>query len=243
MEPCFHWPAIYFLKGSISVIALGTGSVVLGIAVNYSLHVFNHYRHTRNIEELIRDLAMPMTVGSFTTIGGFLCLQFVESEMLKDLGLFAAFSLIGASLCSLIFLPHFIAGKKEQAAHTANEFSWIDKIASLRPEYNKYLVIIILGLTIFFAFWAGKVGFESDLQNMNFMSSRLKESEKKLNQINQYALQSVYLVTEGKTLDDALVNNEKLVKQIEKLQDENVSKKIFRCFFADHFRFFTKNKN
>jgi 1-acyl-sn-glycerol-3-phosphate acyltransferase len=221
----FSLAAIYFIKGSISVIALGTGSVVLGIAVNYSLHVFNHYRHTRNIEELIRDLAMPMTVGSFTTIGGFLCLQFVESEMLKDLGLFAAFSLIGASLCSLIFLPHFIAGKKEQEAHTADEFSWIDKIASLKPEYNKYLVIIIFGLTVFFAFWAGKVGFETDLQNMNFMSSKLKESEKKLNHINQYALQSVYLVTEGKTLDDALVNNEKLVTAIEKLQDKNIVKK------------------
>lgn len=221
----FSLAAIYFLKGSISVIALGTGSVVLGIAVNYSLHVFNHYRHTRNIEELIRDLAIPMTVGSFTTIGGFLCLQFVESEMLKDLGLFAAFSLVGASLCSLIFLPHFIAGKKEQAAHTADEFSWIDKIASLKPEYNKYLVLLILGLTIFFAFWAGKVGFESDLQNMNFMSSKLKQSEKKLNRINQYALQSVYLVTEGRTLDDALVNNEKLVKQVQKLQEANVVKK------------------
>ena len=221
----FSLAAIYFLKGTISVIALGTGSVVLGIAVNYSLHVFNHYRHTRSITELIRDLAMPMTVGSFTTIGGFLCLQFVESEMLKDLGLFAAFSLIGASLCSLIFLPHFIAGKKEQVAPVADKFSWIDKIASLKPEYNKYLVLIIFVLTIVFAFWAGKVGFESDLQNMNFMSSKLKESEKKLNQINQYALQSVYLVTEGKTLDEALVNNEKLVTQIEKLQDKNIVKK------------------
>ena len=221
----FSLAVIYFIKGSISVIALGTGSVVLGIAVNFSLHVFNHYRHTSNMQQLIRDLAKPMTIGSFTTVGGFLCLQFVESEMLKDLGLFAAFSLIGASLCSLIFLPHFIAGKKEQVTHAVQEFSWIDKIASLRPEYNKYLVIIIFGLTIFFAFWAGKVGFESDLQNMNYMNSKLKASEKKLNQINQYALQSVYLVTEGNTLDDALVNNEKLVTQIEKLENKNIVKK------------------
>ncbi len=216
---------IYFIQGSISVIALGTGSVVLGIAVNYSLHVFNHYRHTRNITQLIRDLAMPMTVGSFTTVGGFLCLQFVESEMLKDLGLFAAFSLIGASLCSLIFLPHFIVSKKDGSAHTTPTFSWIDKIAALRPEYNKYLVLVIFALTIFFAFKAGKVGFETDLQHMNYMSSKLKESEKKLNHINQYALQSVYLVTEGKTLDEALVNNEKLVAQINKLQDKQVVKK------------------
>lgn len=221
----FSLAAIYFIKGKISVIALGTGSVVLGIAVNYSLHVFNHYRHIASIRQLIRDLAHPMTVGSFTTIGGFLCLLLVESEMLKDLGLFAAFSLIGASLCSLIFLPHIITSKKEQAAHTGNEFSWIDKIASYRPEYNKYLVFIILGLTIVFAFWAGKVSFESDLQNMNYMSGKLKDAEKKLNQINQYALQSVYLVTEGKTLDEALENNEKLVKKIEKLEANNVVKK------------------
>lgn len=222
----FSLAVIYFLKGSISVIALGTGSVVLGIAVNYSLHVFNHYRHTKNIKELIQDLAKPMTIGSFTTIGGFLCLQFVESEMLKDLGLFAAFSLVGASLCSLIFLPHFIAAKKQPATqHVLDNFSWIDKLASLKPEYNKYLVILIFGLTIFFAFWAGKAGFEPDLQNMNFMSKRLKQSEKQLNHINQYALQSVYLVTEGKTLDEALANNEKLVADIDKLKDKQVVKK------------------
>ena len=221
----FSLALIYFIKGSISVIALGTGSVVLGIAVNYSLHVFNHYRHTRDIQQLIRDLAMPMTVGSFTTIGGFLCLQFVESEMLKDLGLFAAFSLIGASLCSLIFLPHFIASAKEEAVHAGQEFSWIDRIASFRPEYNKYLVLIIFILTIVFAFWAGKAGFESDLQHMNFMSRELKASEKKLNDINQYAAQSVYVVTDGKTLDEALANNEKIVERIGALQDKNIVKK------------------
>jgi 1-acyl-sn-glycerol-3-phosphate acyltransferase len=221
----FSLAAIYFIKGSISVIALGTGSVVLGIAVNYSLHVFNHYRHTKDIRELIRDLAMPMTVGSFTTIGGFFCLEFVESEMLKDLGLFAAFSLIGASFCSLVFLPHFIASKKEQATHKIRTLSFIDKMAAYRPEYNKYLVIIILALTIVFGYWATKVGFESDLQKMNFMSAKLKQSEKELNTINQYALQSIYLVTEGKTLNEALINNEKLAGNIEALVAKNIVKK------------------
>ena len=221
----FSLAAIYFIKGSISVIALGTGSVVLGIAVNYSLHVFNHYRHTKNIHQLIKDLAIPMTVGSFTTIGGFLCLEFVESEMLKDLGLFAAFSLIGASISSLIFLPHLIISKKEQATHQLRSASIIDKLAAFRPEYNKYLVIIILSLTIVFGYWATKVGFESDLNKMNFMSAKLKQSEKELNTINQYALQSVYLVTEGKNLNEALINNEKLANDIGKLVAKNIVKK------------------
>ncbi|HMG82861.1 MAG TPA: 1-acyl-sn-glycerol-3-phosphate acyltransferase [Ferruginibacter sp.] len=218
----FSLAAIYFIKGSISVIALGVGSVVLGIAVNYSLHVFNHYRHTRSIEQVIKDLAMPLTVGSFTTIGGFFCLEFVESEMLKDLGLFAAFSLIGASLCSLIFLPHFLATKKEQEEHQEIEFSWIDKVSRYNPEYNKFIVIGIFLLTVFFYFTAQNVSFQSDMLKMNYMSDKLKASQAKLDKINQYSLQSIYLVTEGKTLDEALVNNEKVVGKIEALKDKQI---------------------
>ncbi|MEJ7587120.1 MAG: 1-acyl-sn-glycerol-3-phosphate acyltransferase [Ferruginibacter sp.] len=221
----FSLAAIYFIKGSISVIALGTGSVILGIAVNYSLHFFNHYRHTKSIGEVISDLAFPLTIGSLTTIGGFLCLEFVESEMLKDLGLFAAFSLVGASLCSLIFLPHFIASAKEQRTHVATEFSWIDKIASYHPEYNKYIILVIIGLTVLFAWFAPRVSFESDLDKMNFMSGKLKTAESELQKINEYALKSVYLVTEGKTLDEALLNNEKIVSKIEILRQKDIVKK------------------
>lgn len=218
----FSLTAIYFIKGTISVIALGTGSVVLGIAVNYSLHVFNHYRHTKSVEQVIKDLALPLTVGSFTTIGGFFCLEFVESEMLKDLGLFAAFSLIGASFCSLVFLPQFIATRKEQSEHQVITFSWIDRIASYNPEYNKFIVAGIVLLTGVFTYTANKVRFEFDMSKMSYMSAKLDHAQIKLNRINKYALQSVYLVTEGKTLNDALMHNEKITGEIENLREKNI---------------------
>ncbi|MBS1734982.1 MAG: MMPL family transporter, partial [Bacteroidetes bacterium] len=213
----FSLAAIYFIKGSISVIALGTGSVILGIAVNYSLHVFNHYRHIPDIRQVIKDLAFPLTIGSFTTIGGFFCLEFVKSEMLRDLGLFAGFSLIGASLCSLIFLPHFILNKKQTIRHE----SWIDKFASLRPEHNQWLIGVIAILTIVFFFFIKRVKFEPDMTRMNYMNAQLKSAEEKLNKITAYSLKSVYLVTEGKTLNEALENNEKLISDIEQLKEEN----------------------
>jgi predicted RND superfamily exporter protein len=94
--------------------------------------VFNHYRHLPDIRQVIRDLAMPMTVGSLTTVGGFLCLQFVKSPMLQDVGLFAAFSLIGASLFSLIILPHLVVlGKPAQ--EKVSRHNIIDKLSQWRP--------------------------------------------------------------------------------------------------------------
>lgn len=217
----FSLACVYFLKGSISVIALATGSVVLGIAVNYSLHVFNHHRHTEDIREAIRELAFPLTIGSFTTIGGFFCLEFVQSDMLRDIGLFAGCSLIGAALCSLIFLPHFIGTKKDRSVAVNERYgSWIDKIALLRPEYNRWLVLVIIVLTVVFAFFVNKVRFEPDMTSLNYMSPKLKEAERQLNDISGSALRSLYLVTEGKNLEEALRRNEQLQDEVSKQKDE-----------------------
>lgn len=211
-------------KGSISVIALATGSIILGIAVNYSLHVFNHFRHQPNMEEVLRDLAHPMTIGSITTIGGFLCLQWVQSDMLRDLGLFAAISLIGASLSSLVFLPQLIS--KERSARNPNhKTGWIDRLAAYRLESNRKLVIGILLLTIFFSFFINKVGFEPDMNKMNFMSDKLRKAEQEVNRLNAFALQSVYIVSNGVNLQEALTRNEKVVQRLHTLSGTGIIKK------------------
>lgn len=221
----FSLALLYLVKGKISVIALGTGSVILGIAVNYSLHVFNHYRHTHRIQQVIADLTMPLTVGSLTTVGGFLCLQFVQSEMLKDLGLFAAFSLVGASLCSLIFLPHLLVSEKEESNTQPPQQSWIDKVAGWKLEHNKFIILGIVLLTLVFAYTARQVRFEPDMMRMNYMSPRLKQADSSLNTINAWSLQSVYLISPGANLDEALEKNEKSAERIEQLKQQGVVNK------------------
>ncbi|WP_114790129.1 1-acyl-sn-glycerol-3-phosphate acyltransferase [Niabella yanshanensis] len=228
----FSLAAIYFIKGSISVIALGTGSIVLGIAVNYSLHVFNHSRHHPDIKEVIRDLSFPLTIGSITTILGFLSLQYAASDMLKDLGLFAGFSLIGAAVCSLVFLPHFIRSDKTRIVKT----SWLDQISSIRLESNKWLVAGIIVITIVLYPFAKKVGFEPDMMQLNYMSPKLKQAEATMNSISGAALKSVYIVSEGNNLDDALEKNESLQSQVAGLKAKgliNTSSGVSDLFMSD----------
>ncbi len=225
----FSLSIIYFLVGHISVVALGAGSIVLGIAVNYSLHIFNHHRHLPEMRAVIADVASPMTIGSFTTIGGFLCLMLVPSPLLNDLGLFAAFSLVGATLYSLIFLPHWIVGGNQQKRHDEkhdNKHSWLDKLSEFKPERNKYLIGAIFLLTIVFFYTARNVGFENDMLRMNYMPPKLIEAEGKLNKINAYTAQSLYLLAEGKTLNEALENNERVVGKLQDLLHSGVIKKM-----------------
>ena len=216
---------IYVIKGHISVMAMGAGAVVLGIAVNYSLHVFNHFRHSQDIREVIRDLATPMTLGSFTTVGGFLCLQFVHSPMLKDVGLFAALSLVGAALFSLVFLPHWIVIGHRPGKISSHENNWLDKLSAYKPEKNKYLVGAIFLLTIVFFYTARNVSFESDMMRMNYMTPQLKAAEAHLNGVNTYIAQSVYVVSDGRNLEAALENGEQLLPVVAQLQDKGIVKK------------------
>ncbi len=51
---------LYLVKGEISAISLGIGSVLLGITVDYSLHIYTHYRSTGNIFTVLKDVGVPI---------------------------------------------------------------------------------------------------------------------------------------------------------------------------------------
>ena len=217
----FALTLIYFIKGEISIIAVGAGSIVLGIAVNYSLHFLTHYLYHPNKEMVIKDLAFPMIIGSTTTIGGFLCLQFLTIPVLQDLGLFAAFSLIGAALSTLIFLPHFLPNKNE-----FKENKLFDRLnlGIIKLPSNKYVVIIFTIITIILFQFAGKVGFENDMMKMNYMSPQLKTAEQKINSFSSIYKKSVFVIAKGNTMEAALNNNEQIIPQLNALKDDG---KIF----------------
>lgn len=217
----FSMAMLYFIKGNVSMMALGASSVILGIAVNYSLHFLSHFKHSGNKEETIAALTKPMTIGSFTTIAAFLCLLFVHSPVLQELGLFTAFSLIGSSICTLVFLPHFI----QQKVHQNETSNWLEKISNYNLNKNKWFVVGIIAITIFLSFFMNRVRFNEDMMTMNFMSKELSESQKIINSRNAASLNTLFCVSEGKTLEEALNNNATSIPTLDKLKQENTIKK------------------
>lgn len=136
----FSLALIYFLKGSVSAIAIGAGAAVFGVALSYSIHVLSHFNHVSSIRQLIEELAYPLTVGSFTTVGAFFGLVFTSSDLLRDFGLFSSLALIGTTFFCLVFLPHFLK-VKEGHEESGRVLRFIEKINGYAYEKNKPLVI------------------------------------------------------------------------------------------------------
>ncbi|OQX72288.1 MAG: hypothetical protein B6D61_14195 [Bacteroidetes bacterium 4484_249] len=217
---------IYLLKGEISAISMGVGSVLLGIGIDYSLHFFTHSKRTGSVGGLLKDISVPILMSSITTASAFLCLFVVKSNVFQDLGLFAAVSILSTAFATLIILPLIFRSFKKSKTDTREMF-FPDKIAFISFENNKSLIIIILLLSVVFYFTGKKTSFNENLMDMNYMSDELTEAEEFLNNKTAFAKSSYYLVASGKSFEDALLNSEKISFQLDSLKNESVIKEYF----------------
>lgn len=138
--------SMYFINGSFSLLALGIGSVILGVALSYVLHVMTHSKYVNDMEEMLRHQVKPVCLGCITTIGSFIGLLFVENTLLKDFGMFASFVIAGTVLFSLIFLPQLISMTVNRKNEKA--FALVDKITAYPFHRNKWIVGIISVITV-----------------------------------------------------------------------------------------------
>ena len=213
---------IFFIKGSISAIAVGAGSAVMGIALSYSIHMLAHQNHVSTVQQLIKEIAYPLTVGSFTTIGAFMGLIFTSSDLLRDFGLFTSLALVGTTLFCLIYLPHFLKGQADVKQGCILRI--IEKINAYSYEKNKWLVGGILLITVICLFTSQKVGFNNDMMSLNYEPQHLKQSEEKLMQLFDNGEKTVLFVSVGKDMNQATETYAMTNQKLSALKDQGLIK-------------------
>jgi 1-acyl-sn-glycerol-3-phosphate acyltransferase len=220
----FSLAAVSLFEPTLSLIAIGAGAVILGIAVNYPIHFFTHYMHNKNVEATIKSMVFPMTVGSLTTVGGFLCLTLTGSPLLKDFGLFGAFCLIGAALFSLIFLPHLF-GNIPNTGKISRTRRFFEKLSAYPLDRKPVFIILIVLITPALLYFSFNVEYESDLSKLNYMSADLREAEKQFNAISEVE-RTLLLVSKGDTPEEALSNSYRIF-----LLSDSLSKSGYDCSY------------
>lgn len=206
---------LYLLKGSISAISIGIGAILLGISIDYALHILTHYRKNSDLSQLYKDVTRPVLMSSATTAIAFLCLLFVHSEALNDLGIFAAVSVLVSSIFSLILIPLFYKAPKFAVV---NQSTFIDKISAIEFHTKKPLVIFMILLFLGGLFFFTKVEFNKDLSAINYQSEEIRQVEENIENIVGRAAKSIYLVSYGNSTDQALDYNNSLYTELSDLK-------------------------
>ncbi|MDX1461854.1 MAG: MMPL family transporter, partial [Marinirhabdus sp.] len=209
--------AVAFLtlvKGEISAISLGIGSILLGVTFDYSLHILTHLRNGSAPKLVFRSVAKPVLMSSLSTAVAFLCLLFLEAEALQDLGLFAAISVLGAAVFALIFVPQLYASRKIQH----QKYNLLDAMAKVPVHTNKVVWSVQGVLIVVSLFSVSNVKFNKELESLNYISNPLLQAEKKLDTLLDSAAKSIYVVATGKDLQEALQANDTVLTALQHLK-------------------------
>ena len=212
----FAMAMVSLIHNNVSLIVVGISSIILGIAVNYPLHLIAHTAHTGSMRQVLREIITPLIIGNVTTVGAFIALVPLKAAALRDLGIFSALILIGTILFTVVYLPHAI---KSRGIHT-HEISvkWLDKLSGIKLENNRWIVLTVVLLTIVFGFYSFKTAFDSNMSHINFMTDQQRADMvyfKNLTNNNSDNTETLYVVSTGSTLDEAIDNHQSLTPKIQ----------------------------
>ena len=221
---CFGLTMMYFIKGQFSLMALGIGAIVLGVAMSYALHVITHFKYSGNSEMVLREETKPVLLGCITTIGSFMGLLFIKTDLLQDFGIFAAFAIVGTTLFSLVYLPHLLDIGKTRKGERA--FAIMDKLSAYPFDRSKVLAGIIgtISVVCVLAYLIKGTDFDADMNNLGYVSEMTSKSKELLSEKTATGDESTYFASQGATAEEAVENFALLDAKLNSLEKEGVVK-------------------
>ena len=193
---------------SISMIVVGISSIIVGIAVNYPLHLIAHARHTPSIRQTLQEIISPLVIGNVTTVGAFCALIPLQAAALRDLGIFSALLLVGTILFVVIWLPHIVKVNTREKEYNTRLLDWI---GNLSLEHNKWGILLIGILTLIFGWFSFGTQFDANINHINYMTDEQRADMEYITgtlmgtRKHGYIL---YVVSKGSTMDEALNRSE-----------------------------------
>jgi predicted exporter len=138
--------AVLLLYGGIHGITLAFGTTLLGIALDYPVHVFSHRLPGGSVWQGLRHNWPTLWIGVLTACIAYVALIFSDFSGLAQLGVFTVAGLLTAALCTRWLLPPLLpeAPFDIAASRISGWQTWLDKQAPL-PWLAPLLIAISLG--------------------------------------------------------------------------------------------------
>lgn len=167
---------LHMITPAVSAVVLGIGSVLIGIAVNYPLHLLVHQRYTSSVRQTLDEVLSPLIVGNITTVGAFLTLVPMQATALRHLGIFASAMLVGTILFCLFVLPHLMSADPTRIREIKFPFVHRTSSSAHCPLYIVHFTLFLCTILAGLYLWLCPYDrFDSNLNHINYMTAQQRE--------------------------------------------------------------------
>ncbi|MPY68532.1 MAG: MMPL family transporter [Alphaproteobacteria bacterium] len=169
--------AVGALFGQIHVTTLGFGATLIGVAVDYPLHLMGHSAPERRPVETARMISAALALGVLTSAIGFMPLALSTFPGVAQLGVFTVAGLLAAAAITRWGLPQLLpppVGERRPAARGLRE-------AADAFGQRCRLPAIVLGLVAAgYLAWLGDGLWTSDLTALSPIPEKLRSNDRLL---------------------------------------------------------------
>ncbi|MHB8069946.1 MAG: 1-acyl-sn-glycerol-3-phosphate acyltransferase [Desulfobaccales bacterium] len=204
-----------------SAIALGCGSVLVGIAVDYGVPILYHLDNLETgrtkRKRVIRSLVFPLVMGAATTIAGFAGLTFMSLPGQRQMGWFAGLGIIGAMLFAILGLQYFIPDRPGKASRPVVPLdAFCSRLREWIADYRVWTLIVGFSLLALSAYGISRLQFEGDVSRLSHLNPQnQRDSEKILKVWGSFS--PTMAVVRGGNLEEALEANDRVFDVLKEL--------------------------
>ena len=209
--------AVAALFGFVHVTTLGFGVTLIGVSVDYPLHLVTRLRAAGAMAQGLQRVWPALALGVLTTIVGFLPMVLSSFPGVAQLGIFTLAGLATAAAVTRWFLP-LVAGVASGSLRT-----WVTKaippsgwpIRRLRP------VAVVAGLAaLTLLTFRGDEIWQQDLAALSPLPEEVRAKDEELRRDLRVATPRSLLTIDGESPEQVLIRSEALLPLLDRLEAE-----------------------
>jgi predicted exporter len=201
--------ALTLLVPVVSGITLGFGAILLGISIDFSLHVYYALRcNSASPDETLQAISRPVLYGGATSLGAFGALAISSMPGIVQLSFFGIVGLCCGIVLALFILPLCM-----------KRFSY-DTGSATCAESRKWRLIpcVLVAATLTAAFmYGGAARVDNNLRNLSVFPAKLHRAEMHIRSTWGNAHESAILFAESRDFDKALLHAAAVRQTLEKV--------------------------
>ena len=204
--------AVNLTFGFIHGITLAFGATLIGVVVDYPIHLFSHLTVGDPIEINLKSIWPTMLLGAGTTAIGYSALWLSEFPGLAQLGLFAIIGILVAALVTRWVLPSLTP----QSFHAKELFDLPIRFCRF-VQWSRFVFPLLILIPVIFLGLSTRTLWETDVANLTPIPKGKKELDRKLRKAVGAPSVRDLIMIEGNTEQAALQRSETLTRDLDNL--------------------------
>ena len=214
----------YLVLGAINVVALLFAAIVVGLGVDFGIHVVAHHRMSvaagrSNSQAIVHALSAPgpaIVFGGLTSAGALLALGAIDFPIMTDVALLTGVGVLGASAATFLVLPLLLSATPASRSPLAG--AGIGRLFAQAYGRHPRTTPFVWGLLIVAGALAStQLRFEPDPGAVLRRSLPSANAHHRFSRELGAVLTPVVVVSEGKSLDEALHRDRTAMRQLQQV--------------------------